>query len=117
MIWEFWVEGIGYLDEVVYGWVKYYFWLDYYLLLFCVVFVVIGGMRIWLNFVMEGEDLEEVIKKRVVVVYCKVGKGRLGMMVCSYFIVEEGWMVEDVLRWFMDWRMKVGFGEGVSIFS
>ncbi|KAK4663591.1 Telomerase protein component 1 [Podospora pseudopauciseta] len=115
MIWEFRAEGTGYPDEAVYGRVKHYPWPDHHPPPFCVVPVVIGGMRIWLNPATEGEDLEEVIKKRVVVVHCKAGKGRSGTMACSYLIAEEGWTVEDALRRFTDRRMRVGFGEGVSI--
>ncbi|CAP65473.1 uncharacterized protein PODANS_6_9730, partial [Podospora anserina S mat+] len=114
MIWEFRAEGTGYPDEAVYGRVKHYPWPDHHPPPFCVVPVVIGGMRIWLNPATEGEDLEEVTKKRVVVVHCKAGKGRSGTMACSYLIAEEGWTVEDALRRFTDRRMKVGFGEGVS---
>lgn len=55
-------------------------------------------------------------EKRVVVVYCKVGKGCSGMVSCSYFILEEGWIFEDVFVRFIVWRMCLRFGVGVLIF-
>ncbi|KAK4199224.1 putative phosphatidylinositol-3,4, 5-trisphosphate 3-phosphatase [Triangularia verruculosa] len=110
MIWEFRAEGTGYPDEAVYGRVKHYPWPDHHPPPFCVVPAVVGGMRQWLR----GQQPEGG-KERVVVVHCKAGKGRSGTMACSYLIAEEGWTVGDALRRFTERRMRVGFGEGVSI--
>jgi protein-tyrosine phosphatase len=54
-------------------------------------------------------------KKRVAVVHCKAGKGRSGTVACSYLISQEGWKMEDALQRFTERRMRVGFGDGVSI--
>jgi protein-tyrosine phosphatase len=54
-------------------------------------------------------------KRRVAVVHCKAGKGRSGTAACSYLISEEGWKKADALQRFTDRRMRVGFGNGVSI--
>lgn len=68
-------------------------------------------MRNWLR----GEDKDG--GKRTAVVHCKAGKGRSGTVACSYLISEEGWKAEEALRRFTERRMRVGFGEGVSIQS
>ncbi|KAK0726323.1 hypothetical protein B0T21DRAFT_421664 [Apiosordaria backusii] len=139
MIWEFRAEGTGYPDEAVYGRVRHYPWPDHHPPPFRVVPVVVGGMRLWLNPTLlsiegdreeeggikqhgeagtkqkEGEGIDKIKEKRVVVVHCKAGKGRSGTMACSYLIAEEGWTAEDALKRFTDRRMRVGFGEGVSI--
>ncbi len=54
-------------------------------------------------------------RRRVAVVHCKAGKGRSGTAACSYLISEEGWKKADALQRFTDRRMRVGFGNGVSI--
>lgn len=54
-------------------------------------------------------------QKRVAVVHCKAGKGRSGTIAASYLISQEGWKKEDALQRFTDRRMRVGFGNGVSI--
>jgi protein-tyrosine phosphatase len=76
-------------------------------------------MRNWLN---EEEtpgerqvDKHKKKKKRVAVVHCKAGKGRSGTVACSYLISQEGWKMEDALQRFTERRMRVGFGDGVSI--
>ncbi len=76
-------------------------------------------MRNWV----QGDDLDGTIDgssgsgtpTRVVVVHCKAGKGRSGTAACSYLISEEGWKKADALQRFTDRRMRVGFGNGVSI--
>lgn len=70
-----------------------------------------GGMRKWLT--TGGEDGKG--KGKVAVVHCKAGKGRSGSVATGYLICEEGWKREDALRRFTERRMRVGFGEGVSI--
>ena len=68
-----------------------------------------ASMRNWL----QDPDVQN--GKRAVVVHCKAGKGRSGTIACSYLISEEGWKSEDALKRFTARRMRVGFGEGVSI--
>lgn len=61
-----------------------------------------------------GTDDKDV-QKRVAVVHCKAGKGRSGTIARSYLISQEGWKKEDALQRFTERRMRVGFGNGVSI--
>lgn len=61
-----------------------------------------------------GAD-EKDAQKRVAVVHCKAGKGRSGTIATSYLISQEGWKKEDALQRFTERRMRVGFGNGVSI--
>jgi len=72
-----------------------------------------GSMRNWLQR-LDEKDKEEK-GERVVVVHCKAGKGRSGTIACAYLISQEGWKKEDALQRFTDRRMRVGFGNGVSI--
>jgi protein-tyrosine phosphatase len=58
---------------------------------------------------------ETEAQKRVAVVHCKAGKGRSGTIATSYLISQEGWKKEDALQRFTGRRMRVGFGNGVSI--
>lgn len=60
---------------------------------------------------MDGDEPGE----RVAVVHCKAGKGRSGTIATAYLISQEGWKKEDALKRFTERRMRVGFGEGVSI--
>ena len=71
-------------------------------------------MRNWIQSTDEG-GLIEGKQKRVAVVHCKAGKGRSGTSACSYLISQEGWKMEDALQRFTQRRMRVGFGNGVSI--
>lgn len=78
---------------------------------FALIPLIMASMRNWLK--REGEDGG----RRVAVVHCKAGKGRSGTVACSYLISEEGWRAEEALKRFTERRMRVGFGEGVSIQS
>lgn len=69
-----------------------------------------ASMRDWLKPI-KKEDSDG----RVVVVHCKAGKGRSGTVACSYLVSEEGWTVKDALGRFTERRMRVGFGNGISI--
>jgi len=73
-------------------------------------------MRNWLH---GDEELEKPSannpKRRVAVLHCKAGKGRSGTVACSYLISEEGWSRPEALKRFTERRMRVGFGEGISI--
>jgi protein-tyrosine phosphatase len=131
-IWEFRAEGTGYPDEEVRGKVKHYPFPDHHPPPFGVVPLAMASMRNWL---LEGPDKGEgktggLGKKstegekkldckhaegRVVVVHCKAGKGRSGIMASSYLISECGWTKEEALARFTERRMRPGFGQGVSI--
>lgn len=71
-------------------------------------------MRDWLHSPEPKNDAGEK-GERVAVVHCKAGKGRSGTVACAYLISQEGWKKEDALQRFTDRRMRVGFGNGVSI--
>lgn len=72
-----------------------------------------GSMRNWLEG--TGNNHTKQPEKRVAVVHCKAGKGRSGTIATAYLISQEGWKKEDALRRFTERRMRVGFGNGVSI--
>lgn len=74
-----------------------------------------ASMRNWLNEETPNEAGGTKKKKRVAVVHCKAGKGRSGTVACSYLISQEGWKMEDAMQRFTERRMRVGFGDGVSI--
>ena len=69
-----------------------------------------ASMRDWLKPLGKEKQAD-----RIVVVHCKAGKGRSGTVACSYLISEEGWTVKDALERFTERRMRVGFGNGISI--
>lgn len=105
-IWEFRAEGTGYPDSEVYGRIEHFPWPDHHPPPFALIPPMVASMRNWLH---------EKPGKRVVVVHCKAGKGRSGTAASSYLICEEGWKAEDAMQRFTERRMRVGFGEGVSI--
>jgi protein-tyrosine phosphatase len=70
-------------------------------------------MRNWLHR-LDAKDGNEP-GERVAVVHCKAGKGRSGTIATGYLISQEGWNKEDALHRFTERRMRVGFGNGVSI--
>ena len=75
-------------------------------------------MRNWLQRLDEEKkspNTDTDKNERVAVVHCKAGKGRSGTIACAYLISQEGWKKEDALQRFTDRRMRVGFGNGVSI--
>lgn len=72
-------------------------------------------MRNWIKGLESGEEGTDEQRRRVAVVHCKAGKGRSGTVSCSYLISQEGWQKEKALQRFTDRRMRVGFGQGVSI--
>jgi protein-tyrosine phosphatase len=78
---------------------------------------IMGSMRNWLHELDEpaSPNTEQEKGERVAVVHCKAGKGRSGTVACAYLISQEGWKKEDALQRFTERRMRVGFGNGVSI--
>ncbi|OKL61934.1 hypothetical protein UA08_03016 [Talaromyces atroroseus] len=124
-IWEFRAEGTGYPDSEVYGRIHHFPWPDHHPPPFALIPAIMASMRNWLleDAAAEEEQQSQAksdntnSSKRVAVVHCKAGKGRSGTIACSYLISQEGWKLEDALRRFTERRMRVGFGEGVSISS
>ncbi|KAJ5112639.1 Phosphatase tensin type [Penicillium argentinense] len=112
-IWEFRAEGTGYPDSEVYGRIHHFPWPDHHPPPFALIPNIMGSMRNWLNRLDETEKKED--GDRVVVVHCKAGKGRSGTIATAYLISQEGWKKEDALQRFTDRRMRVGFGNGISI--
>lgn len=109
-IWEFRAEGTGYPDSEVYGRIHHFPWPDHHPPPFALIPNIMGSMRNWL----EEKDVDGP-GKRVAVVHCKAGKGRSGTIASGYLISQEGWKKEDALQRFTERRMRVGFGNGVSI--
>jgi protein-tyrosine phosphatase len=130
-IWEFRAEGTGYPDSEVYGRIHHFPWPDHHPPPFALIPAIMATMRNWLEKPpsdeqqqqqqqqqqSESESENQIGNKRVAVVHCKAGKGRSGTIACSYLISQEGWKVEDALQRFTERRMRVGFGDGVSIAS
>lgn len=100
----------------MYGRIHHFPFPDHHPPPFALIPLIMASMRNWLR----GEGVTNDGNKdgeRVVVVHCKAGKGRSGTVACSYLVSEEGWTAEDALKRFTERRMRVGFGEGVSIQS
>ncbi|CAG8148331.1 unnamed protein product [Penicillium nalgiovense] len=115
-IWEFRAEGTGYPDSEVYGRIHHFPWPDHHPPPFAHIPNIMGSMRNWLQQLDEGKDSPGTDKNgRVAVVHCKAGKGRSGTIACAYLISQEGWKKEDALQRFTERRMRIGFGDGVSI--
>ncbi|CEJ53798.1 hypothetical protein PMG11_00139 [Penicillium brasilianum] len=120
-IWEFRAEGTGYPDSEVYNRIHHFPWPDHHPPPFALIPNIMGSMRNWVHR-LDAKDGDKVAgaddqdaQKRVVVVHCKAGKGRSGTIATSYLISQEGWKKEDALQRFTERRMRVGFGNGVSI--
>lgn len=122
-IWEFRAEGTGYPDSEVYNRIHHFPWPDHHPPPFALIPKIMVSMRNWLH-PEEAQDQKAGVaangesrnpQKRVVVVHCKAGKGRSGTVATSYLISQEGWKKEDALQRFTQRRMRVGFGNGVSI--
>ena len=112
-IWEFRAEGTGYPDSEVHGRIHHFPWPDHHPPPFALIPNIMASMRQWLRH--EDEEGNKHKKKRVAVVHCKAGKGRSGSIAVSYLISQEGWTKEEALERFTERRMRVGFGQGVSI--
>ena len=113
-IFEFRAEGTGYPDSEVYGRIHHFPWPDHHPPPFAIIPNLMAAMRNWIQRTDEG-GLTDGKEKRIAVVHCKAGKGRSGTSACSYLISQEGWKTEDALQRFTGRRMRVGFGNGVSI--
>jgi protein-tyrosine phosphatase len=114
-VFEFRAEGTGYPDSEVYGRVHHFPWPDHHPPPFAIIPNVMAAMRNWIRGLEHDESVAGTQRRRVAVVHCKAGKGRSGTVSCSYLISEEGWKREAALQRFTDRRMRVGFGQGVSI--
>ncbi|KAJ5215609.1 Phosphatase tensin type [Penicillium cinerascens] len=112
-IWEFRAEGTGYPDSEVYDRIHHFPWPDHHPPPFALIPNIMGSMRNWLQRLEQKEGDEP--GKRVAVVHCKAGKGRSGTVATGYLISQEGWKKEEALQRFTERRMRVGFGNGVSI--
>lgn len=112
-IWEFRAEGTGYPDSEVYDRIHHFPWPDHHPPPFALIPNIMGSMRNWLQRLEQKEGDEP--GERVAVVHCKAGKGRSGTVATGYLISQEGWKKEEALQRFTERRMRVGFGNGVSI--
>ncbi|CCH40961.1 Phosphatidylinositol-3,4,5-trisphosphate 3-phosphatase [Wickerhamomyces ciferrii] len=65
-------------------------------------------------------SIDQFLKKdyeNVVVIHCKMGKGRSGLVVCAYLMLYLNFTKNEACELFTSKRMKPGFGNGVSIIS
>ncbi len=114
-IFEFRAEGTGYPDSEVYNRIHHFPWPDHHPPPFAIVPNLMASMRNWIRRFDDKEGSEDNQRRRIAVVHCKAGKGRSGTVATSYLISEEGWNRAEALQRFTERRMRVGFGQGVSI--
>lgn len=114
-IFEFRAEGTGYPDSEVHNRIHHFPWPDHHPPPFAILPNLMAAMRNWSQGLETSDEPDDKRRRRVVVVHCKAGKGRSGTASCSYLISEENWNREDALQRFTERRMRVGFGQGVSI--
>ncbi|ODQ82321.1 hypothetical protein BABINDRAFT_30820 [Babjeviella inositovora NRRL Y-12698] len=106
-IWNFRAEEPHYTSADVTGRVCYFPFPDHGPPPFDLVAQVVSSIDLYLN----------LDPANVAVLHCKAGKGRSGFMCCAYTIYKYGISHFQAISTFSFKRMRVGYGDGVSILS
>ncbi|KAJ8101219.1 protein-tyrosine phosphatase-like protein [Lipomyces tetrasporus] len=106
-VWEFRAEGAGYEDSELYNRVSHFPFPDHNPPPFAMIPTIVSSLH---KFLSQNPE-------NVAVLHCKAGKGRSGTIFCAYLISQHHWTAQIALAHFTSKRMRIGFGEGVSIIS
>lgn len=104
-VFDFRAEGPGYADADFDGRVEHFPFVDHQPPPFALLPRIVAGMEAHLN----SEP------GAVAVIHCKAGKGRSGLATCGYLLARGGMTESEARTLFTEKRMRVGFGEGLSI--
>ncbi|KAG4301705.1 hypothetical protein PCK1_002190 [Pneumocystis canis] len=107
VIFEFCKEGPGYTDKDFFFRVFHYPFADHQPPPFRMIPEI-------MNFISKHIQASE---NNVAVLHCKAGKGRSGMIACSYLVSEDNLTAASALSRFTETRIKKGFGDGITISS
>ncbi|RPB21974.1 phosphatases II [Terfezia boudieri ATCC MYA-4762] len=104
-------ETPGYLDSELYpARVHHAPWPDHHPPPMNLLLSTVSEMNAFFAF--EQDD-----RKKIALVHCKAGKGRSGTLISAYFVAHENKTAMEAMGVFTTKRMRIGFGEGVSIKS
>ncbi|KAK9321958.1 protein-tyrosine phosphatase-like protein [Lipomyces orientalis] len=106
-VWEFRAEGAGYEDSELYNRGNHFPFPDHNPPPFAMIPTIVSSLH---KFLSQNPE-------NVAVLHCKAGKGRSGTVFCAYLISQHHWTAQIALAHFTSKRMRIGFGEGVSIIS
>jgi phosphatidylinositol-3,4,5-trisphosphate 3-phosphatase/dual-specificity protein phosphatase PTEN len=106
-IWNFQAEQTGYDDHEVFGKVEHFPFPDHNPPPFEMLPQIVCSIE---SHLMQS-------KNNVAILHCKAGKGRSGTVACAYLIMKFKMTFDQATQVFTSSRMRLSFGEGVSINS